>query len=400
MSVGQGATSAVLLTIPWRTITTMLLVLAGCATPTIAPAIPLAAAAPEPRLKIGDAAPAIDAMAWIRGAPVTGYLPGHVYVVEFWATWCAPCEAIMPHLSDLQRKHAGQITVIGVNVREADSGANTSVDAISAFVKKKDERMAYTVAMDDPARKTVFEAWMVAGGSYAIPTSFVVDGSGKLVWMGYPSVSTAAFDTAIEQALLGSSDLAAAWTMQTEINEENFESLQVQTIIRALKDAQQRKDYCSVITEADRLGAQSPQWAWEMFSAKLGALLQLDAIQGLKYAHATAQDIALRKNIGQTDNPQYWGAVGSVIAAEENLSKDTYELGLDYLQEAAATNTGNLSTWEAIARVHSRLGNLRQAIVAQEKALAIAGGNNKLPEHYLSGLEDQLAEYRTRNGTK
>jgi thiol-disulfide isomerase/thioredoxin len=94
-------------------------------------------------------------MTWIKGQPVTRFEPGHVYVVEFWATWCGPCAAAMPHLSELQKKYAGRLTVVGVDAREADAG-KADVAAVNAFVKKKGDQMAYTVAMDDPVKKTVF----------------------------------------------------------------------------------------------------------------------------------------------------------------------------------------------------------------------------------------------------
>ena len=56
-------------------------------------------------LTVGDLAPAIDVTHWVKGKPLKGFEPGHVYVVEFWATWCAPCRAVIPHMSDLQEQY-------------------------------------------------------------------------------------------------------------------------------------------------------------------------------------------------------------------------------------------------------------------------------------------------------
>src|SRR5262245_40142008 len=115
--------------------------------------------APAPALKIGDPAPPLAVMSWIKGSPVLKFEPGRVYVVEFWATWCVPCKEIMPHLSALQKKHAGRLTVIGMNVRETERGEATQA-AVEKFVQKQGPAMEYTVAMDDPAKKTVFNTWM------------------------------------------------------------------------------------------------------------------------------------------------------------------------------------------------------------------------------------------------
>lgn len=175
----------------------------------------------EPALKIGDTAPAMEPMSWIKGEPVRKFVPGRVYVVEFWATWCVPCRELMPHLSALQKQHADRLTVIGVNVRETEKGQATKT-AVEKFVQRQGVKMDYTVAMDDPSAKTVFNAWMIAAGSYGLPTSFVVDGRGRVVWVGHPVGSgAAAFDTAVMQALAGTSDLAAARATQAQVVREN-----------------------------------------------------------------------------------------------------------------------------------------------------------------------------------
>jgi hypothetical protein len=81
--------------------------------------------------------------------------------------------------------------------------------------------MGYTVAMDDPQKETIFNAWMTAAGAYGLPTSFVVDRQGRVVWVGHPIGPVRnAFDAAVEQALKGESDLAAARELQKDLNRE------------------------------------------------------------------------------------------------------------------------------------------------------------------------------------
>jgi len=80
------------------------------------------AADEESHLKIGDPAPILHPMAWIKGEPVTHYDPGRIYVVEFWATWCPPCLESVPRLTALQSKYRDELTVVGVNVLESAMG--------------------------------------------------------------------------------------------------------------------------------------------------------------------------------------------------------------------------------------------------------------------------------------
>jgi thiol-disulfide isomerase/thioredoxin len=168
----------------------------------------------NPTFKIGDPAPALAPLSWIQGTPVSNYEPGHVYVVEFWATWCPPCIKAIPHLSGLQKKHANALTVVGVNV-EGLLGHEPKADAVPTFMQKWGKDMAYTIAMDDPINKTMSDAWITASGSLGIPTACIVDQHGRLAWVGYPDlVQSYAFDQALKDTVAGKTDLVRARALQ------------------------------------------------------------------------------------------------------------------------------------------------------------------------------------------
>ena len=93
-------------------------------------------AAPDPQtsdpaeenlLTIGSVAPPLDIEHWLsdghgKFGEVTNFESGKVYVVEFWATWCGPCVASMPHLAELQESFADQdVQIISVSNEDLDT---------------------------------------------------------------------------------------------------------------------------------------------------------------------------------------------------------------------------------------------------------------------------------------
>jgi thiol-disulfide isomerase/thioredoxin len=98
-------------------------------------------------------------------------LTGKPLLVEFWATWCPPCRTSIPHLNEIYAKYKAKgLQIVGIT------------DENEATVKKfqKQIPMDYNVAIDTPG--SIYEQF----GIKAIPTAFLVDKSGKIVWTGHP----------------------------------------------------------------------------------------------------------------------------------------------------------------------------------------------------------------------
>lgn len=137
--------------------------------------------AQRPSLKVGDPAPKLQVMKWVKGEPVPEFERGRVYIVEFWATWCGPCMQTMPHLNELAQKYRESVQVVAVSVLENDGQAESLVQS---FADKHGGRMI--VAMDDPSTGPTYATWMKAAGRNSIPTSFLIDRDGKIAWIGHP----------------------------------------------------------------------------------------------------------------------------------------------------------------------------------------------------------------------
>ncbi|MEO5595087.1 MAG: TlpA disulfide reductase family protein [Chitinophagaceae bacterium] len=135
-----------------------------------------------PRLNIGSAAPPLRIREWLKGKPIQKFEKGKIYVIEFWATWCAPCKAAMPRLSKLAKKYKNKVTFIGIDVYEKNT---MSANKIKEFVDSMGQRMYYRVATQDSNLMEI--SWLNASGETGVPTAFIVNSEARLAWMGHPS---------------------------------------------------------------------------------------------------------------------------------------------------------------------------------------------------------------------
>jgi peroxiredoxin len=93
-------------------------------------------------------------------------LRGEVVLVNFWATWCPPCQKEMPDLEALYKEFRhDRFVILAISDEDADK--------VRPFIAER--RITYPILLD-PGRK-VGDAFQVEG----IPKSFVYDREGKLV---------------------------------------------------------------------------------------------------------------------------------------------------------------------------------------------------------------------------
>ncbi|WML60508.1 redoxin domain-containing protein [Neobacillus sp. PS2-9] len=94
---------------------------------------------------------------------------GKKVILNFWATWCPPCKAEMPHMQEFYEKQKNnQVTILAVNLTTSEK----SSDNIGAFVK--DYGLTFPIVLDSEGQ---------VGQTYqdvTIPTSYIIDTKGVI----------------------------------------------------------------------------------------------------------------------------------------------------------------------------------------------------------------------------
>jgi peroxiredoxin len=102
---------------------------------------------------------------------------GSIVVVDFWATWCGPCQQAMPHNSQMQDKYRDD----GVVVLAVCS--NDSREAFEGWVRRNRPKYSFEMAFDPAARDYDNSFVRNQYGVTGFPTIFVVGRDGRIVGM-------------------------------------------------------------------------------------------------------------------------------------------------------------------------------------------------------------------------
>lgn len=170
----------------WKYILLVIVALAGLLVVLIRPnASPVSAEAPS---VAADLAPAWE-LRDVEGKPVSSaQFRGKVVILDFWATWCPPCQAEIPGFVDLQKTYGEKgLVIVGVSLDR------TGPAAVKEFMQRF--HMNYPVVMGD---RTIVEAF---GGIEGLPTAFIIDREGRLVKMHVGYAASQVFEDEIKPLL-------------------------------------------------------------------------------------------------------------------------------------------------------------------------------------------------------
>jgi thiol-disulfide isomerase/thioredoxin len=325
---------------------------------------------------MGDAAPQLRVKDWIKGTPVTRFEKGKIYVVDFWATWCGPCVAGMPHFSELAHKYKGKATFAAVSVSEDRGTKGATPEKLKAFVDGMGDKMDFNVASEDTAFTQ--HDWSEAFHQDFIPVSFVIDGQGRVAWIG----NTMQVDTALQKIVNNNWDIEgeSARRRYTDSSQNYLDTLD-NSVIAKTHRLQQRSGNenlqgftDSILVVIDEMVKKEPKIKYmpEMASHTFAALLITDPHKAYQFAKEAMA------------SPYAWSAYGSIIDEINfvlhnflTIPKEIYLLGAECYQieinqsppgeETAylAKQYQNMADWYRLG------GDKLKALAADKKAIKL-----------------------------
>ncbi|MEM4248069.1 MAG: TlpA disulfide reductase family protein [Candidatus Nanoarchaeia archaeon] len=328
-------------------------------------------------LEPGSNAPEIQVEKWMKGGPIT-IREGKdkiIYVIEFWATWCPPCEISLPLLSSIQKENADNgVVVISIS---------TEKETVIADFLSKHPDITHAVGMDMEGK--TYAAYMA--NDCAIPMTFIVGKDGELLWKGHPMelgrVLTAilddTFDLAKEKKIaVLRTKLQNAMHIQNdeEIKKNAYEILELdpfdELALRMLLFQFENKNELDKALEF-----------LEAHQKKNGIKLQTSILKLGLMAQTGKDRNEIRKEANKAiesfnQNAKDLNALARFIIDELPLEKQPLDVALEAskcsikLLPENTKNSQRVACHSTLARVLYSIGQIESAVIEQEKSLKYA----------------------------
>ncbi len=302
-----------------------------------------------PTLTIGDKAPKPRVQKILKGnTDFDGFTPGKVTVMEFWATWCGPCKTGMPHLSELQKEYQDRgVDIIGVS--------NEKLALVESFIAKPqwDKKTNYTIAVDQDGATN--NAYMKAAKRNGIPCAFVVDGEGRVAWIGHPM----SMDEPLKKIVAGDWDRDK---FRGDYERSQKAGRMMSDVRRAMRNAQSSKNYGPAMKMLNAAIAEMPDdvnLKMMKFQTMVGPMNDPEGYQ-------TGWAI-LKAN---RDNAMMMNAIAWYTLDDAAVTDRDYEFAMAAAKAGEAASGGsNPAILDTLARAYYEMGDFDMAVKVQKKAV-------------------------------
>lgn len=134
----------------------------------------------QTNIAIGQKAPVIHITDWIANIPSDKNIANKHIVLEFWATWCGPCIAAVPHMNKLQ-KNIAQEDVYFISMTDE------SVEKVKRSLKRIDFQ---SIVVTDQTKATQINFGDGKKGLTQYPLTVLINKKGIIKWIGEPKEIT------------------------------------------------------------------------------------------------------------------------------------------------------------------------------------------------------------------
>ena len=115
---------------------------------------------------------------------------GKPIILNFWASWCGPCQSEMPDFEEIYNKYNGQIEFLMINLTD---GGRETLDTASDYIKKQQFHFPVYYDLDMTASSTYFVS--------SIPQTFFINADGQIVSYAKGAMTKSAIEDQIKRIL-------------------------------------------------------------------------------------------------------------------------------------------------------------------------------------------------------
>jgi len=323
---------------------------------------------PSAGLSIGDPNPGLKLAKFVKGEEVTVPLKDDVTVVEFWATWCGPCRAGMPHISELQREYGDKVRFVGVT-QEAEDVVTGFLQSAGPGGETWDDVIDYRLALDDGGWTN--NAYMRAANQNGIPCAFIVGRDGIVEWIGHP----ASIDQPLKQIVDGNWDRQAA---VEEIKQQEMFKQYAQKLNGMLRSG----DFDAALSLLEEMERSSGGKSMPLLNNRLMILTMADRAE--EASKVRNELVELAWDDASVLNGVAWETASAEKPTDLELALKAATRANEIREEKDA------AILDTLARCHNELGKLDEAIKVQQKAVDLDSNMQEIAEA-LKRYQDEKA---------
>ncbi|MDA7906158.1 redoxin domain-containing protein [Mariniblastus sp.] len=348
-----------------------------------------------PKFTIGSKAPDLDIEFWISDN--FGLLPhttkiekGNIYVIEFWATWCGPCIAAMPHISELQEKYsADNVQIISVSDEDLDTVTKflerpVAGDPVGTTYEELTSNYSLTIDPD----KSVFKDYFAAAQRTGIPCAFLIGKTGLVEWIGHPQQ----LDKPLEKVVSGEWDRDAFAVQFKKMEAENKRkamlSQKLNRAMRGIGEQMRSGNPEKALQLIDDLidDAQFKPMKKQLSMSRMGILISGNLDEAPRELEKFTNQ---NKNDAGALNSMAWG-IYEKHEKRSDVSSGILKQAKKTAEAAVKADPNNGAILDTLAHfIYVVDGNLDKAIEVQQKAVANGGPQKEQLQTFLKQLKEE-----------